>query len=75
MRGARRYGYSTPTSTEGRQARHFIESKRVAYEDLDVSADQQALTGRTDWPVIVVGDRVFVGFHPSELEGMVPSLF
>jgi hypothetical protein len=26
-------------------------------------------------PVIVVDGRVFVGFDPSELEGMVPSLF
>jgi hypothetical protein len=26
-------------------------------------------------PVIVVDDRVFVRFNPSELEGTVPSLF
>lgn len=73
--------YSTPTSAEGRQARHFFERKGVPYEEFDVSADPQALqrlrelSGQTDRPAIVVDERVFVGFDRSQLESAVPSLF
>ena len=73
--------YSTPASVEGQQARYFFNRKGVPYEELDVSADPQALqrlrelSGQTDRPVIVVNDRVFVGFDHSQMESAVPSLF
>ena len=73
--------YSTPASVEGQQARQFLNSKGVPYEDFDVSADPQALqrfrelSGQTDRPVIVVNDRVYVGFDRSQMESAVPSLF
>jgi arsenate reductase-like glutaredoxin family protein len=73
--------YSTPVSVEGQEARQFFNSKGVPYEDLDISADPQALqrtrelSGQTDRPVIVVDDRVFVGFDRSQMESAVPSLF
>jgi glutaredoxin 3 len=73
--------YSTPDSVEGQEVRHFFSRKGVVYEDLDVSADPQALqrtrelSGQTDRPVIVVNDRVYVGFDRSQLESAVPSLF
>ena len=73
--------YSTPASVEGQEVRYFFNSKGVPYEDLDVSADPQALqrtrelSGQTDRPVIVVNDRVYVGFDCSQLESAVPSLF
>ncbi len=73
--------YRPPDSAEGRQVQHFFERKAVAFEDLDVSTDPQALhrmralSGQVERPVIVVDDRIFVGFDPSELERLVPSLF
>jgi len=73
--------YSTPDSVEGQQARQFFERKGVPYEELDVSADPQALqrlrelSGQTDRPAIIVDERVFVGFDRSLLESAVPSLF
>lgn len=73
--------YSAPASLEGQQVRHFFNSKGVRYEEFDVLADPQALqrlrelSGQTDRPVIVVNDRVYVGFDRSQLESAVPSLF
>jgi arsenate reductase-like glutaredoxin family protein len=73
--------YSTPTSVEGQQVRDFFSSKGVPYEEFDVSADPQALqrfrelSGQTHRPVIVVNDRVYVGFDRSQMESAVPSLF
>lgn len=73
--------YRMPDSSEGRQAQDFFDDKAVAYKDLDVSTDPQALqkmrtlSGQTDRPVIVVNKRVFVGFDLSKLERVVPSLF
>jgi arsenate reductase-like glutaredoxin family protein len=73
--------YSTPASLEGQQVRHFFNSKGVRYEEFDVLADPQALqrlrelSGQTDRPVIVVNDRVYIGFDRSQLESAVPSLF
>ena len=73
--------YSTPTSAEGEEARLFFNRKGVPYEELDVLADPQALqklrelSGQTDRPVIVVNDRVFVGFDDSQMDSAVPSMF
>jgi glutaredoxin len=70
-----------PDSEEGKQAQRFFNRKGVAYDDLDVSADPQALkkmqelSGQTDRPVIVVDKQVYVGFQQVELESAVPSLF
>jgi glutaredoxin 3 len=73
--------YSTPASVEGEEARNFFNRKGVPFEELDVSADPQALqrlrelSGQIDRPVIVVNDRVFVGFDDSQMESAVPSLY
>ena len=73
--------YSTPASVEGQQVRDFFSSKGVRYEEFDISVDPQALqrfrelSGQTHRPVIVVNDRVYVGFDRSQMESAVPSLF
>jgi glutaredoxin len=71
--------FRLPDCAEGRRAQGFFESMAIAFKDLDVSDDPQALhkmralSGQTERPVIVVRDQVFVGFHPAELERVVPS--
>lgn len=73
--------YSTPTSSETREARSFFNSKGIPFEDLDVSTDPQAqqkikeLSGQAERPVIIVDDQIFIGFDQSQLESAVPSLF
>ena len=73
--------YTAPAWVEGQQARHFFEHKGVPFTAVDVAADAQALqklrelSGQTERPVIVVDERVIVGFDLSVLESAVPSLF
>jgi glutaredoxin len=70
-----------PTSVEGQEVRQFFQRRGVRFDEFDISTDPQALqrlnelSGQTDRPVIVVNDRVFVGFDLSQLESAVPSLF
>lgn len=73
--------YRMLTSAEGKQAREYFLSKGIAFEDLDISTNPQALhemeelSGQQSRPVIVVNRRVFIGYDPDELDLVVPSLF
>ena len=73
--------YRTPTSTDGKQAKDFFERKGVAYQDFDITSDpiayhqMEVVSGQVDQTVIVVGQKVFVGFNQEELEPVVPSFF
>ncbi len=70
--------YAAADSAETRQAEDYLGRKGIRYERLDVSADQDAhteivqLTGQTTRPVIVIGERVFVGFDEAALDQVVP---
>ncbi len=71
--------YGDPDSTEMREAQAFFERKGVAYElyltsQAGVVEKMADLSGQTDRPVIVVNDRVFVGFDRAELDSAVSSL-
>ncbi len=73
--------YAPPTSTETRDARNFFNRKGIPFEDLDISTDPQArqkiqeLSGQAERPVIIVDEKIFIGFDQSQLESAVPSLF
>ncbi len=73
--------YRTPASREGTDLKSFFDRKGVCYEDLDVQADPRAfeimqkISGQTIRPVVVIDNRVFVGFDPEELDHFVPSFF
>jgi glutaredoxin len=73
--------YRDPTTPEGRQASLYFEHKGVRWEDMDVTADPEALSqmralsGQTDRPVIVIDGQVIVGYDPEILEPVVPSRF
>jgi len=73
--------YAPPTSPETRDARSFFNRKGIPFEDLDISTDSQAqqkiqeLSGQAERPVIIVDEKIFVGFDQSQLESAVPSLF
>jgi len=73
--------YNLPASAEGRELRHFFDSKGVLYEEFDAAADPQALqklrelSGQDARPAVIVDGRLFVGFDRPQLESAVPSLF
>lgn len=70
--------YATPNSAETSRAESYLERKGIYHERLDVSTDEGALaemvrlTGQTTRPVILIRDRVFVGFDEVELNKVVP---
>jgi glutaredoxin len=70
--------YAAPDSAEAWEAERYLGRSGIHYERLDVSTGAQALaemarlSGQTARPVIVIGDRVFVGFSEDELEGVMP---
>jgi arsenate reductase-like glutaredoxin family protein len=73
--------YAAPTSSETRDARSFFNRKGIPFEDLDISTDPQArqkiqeLSGQAERPVIIVDEKIFIGFDQSQMESAVPSLF
>ena len=73
--------YAAPASPETRDARSFFNRKGIPFEDLDIATDPQAwqkiqeLSGQAERPVIIVDEKIFVGFDQSQLESAVPSLF
>ena len=73
--------YSTSGCGYCRQAKEFLTERGIEFESIDVTTDKQALQemkkasgGARSVPVILVGDRVVVGFEPSELEKALKSL-
>lgn len=73
--------YRASASGEGRQIVSHLELKGVCLEDIDVSADpdallrMRALSGQDERPVIVIDGDVFVGYDPDVLDRSVPSRF
>ncbi len=70
--------YAVPGSTETGQAERYLEGRGIRHEKVDVStnagalADMARLSAQTSRPVIVIGDRVFVGFSEEALEEVMP---
>jgi glutaredoxin len=73
--------YRTSRSAEGIQAQAYFLRKGVAFEDLDISINPEALnkieelSNQKERPVIVVNQKTFIGFNPDEMDLVVPSLF
>ncbi len=66
--------FSTPTCPYCKQAKEFLATQGVAFEDHDVTADQEALKemraishGARTVPVIVIEDLVFVGYDEADI--------
>jgi glutaredoxin-like YruB-family protein len=67
--------YSTPGCTLCDQAKKYLSEKGVAFEQVDVTTDSEALQemkklsgGARTAPVISVCDKVLVGFKKIQLE-------
>ena len=60
-----------------RQAKEFLRSEGVAFEDINVMENIEArqelvqLTGQMGVPVITVGDEVVRGFDKARLRGLL----
>ena len=72
--------YSTPTCPYCHMAKDFLKSKGIAFEDIDVSADQKAAremirkTGMTGVPQIEINGKMIVGFNREAIERELQNL-
>lgn len=63
-----------------KSAKEYLASRGVAFEELDVSTDEEALEALTvqyksmGTPTIVIGDRVLVGFDREKLDTALAAL-
>jgi glutaredoxin 3 len=66
--------YTTPFCVYCRMAKVFFKKHSIQYEEFDVANDSEArenmirASHQMGVPVIVVNDKIFVGFNPSELK-------
>lgn len=71
--------YSQPTCPECNRAKAYLDRKGVKYEDVDVHKDKGAMEamarryGIRVTPVIVIGDRVMVGFNAPKMEKLLAA--
>lgn len=66
--------YSTPTCPFCQRLKAFLAEKQVAYEDFDISADEQAReeifkkSGQLVVPQIEINGKLIIGFDQTTLE-------
>jgi glutaredoxin-like YruB-family protein len=71
--------YSQPTCPSCNQVKAYLDRKGVHYEDKNVKKDKRAMDemvrkyGIRVTPVVVIGDRVMVGFNVPKLEKFLAS--
>jgi len=69
--------YSTPICPYCIRAKSYLQQKGIPFENYDVSSDQAKLqemtqvSGQMGVPVIVVDDKVIVGFDQERLDQLL----
>ncbi len=70
--------YGRSQATDYREARRFFEDRGVVFEHADIERDQAnlqrmaELSGQQNAIVIEIGQKIFVGFNPNELDRVLP---
>jgi glutaredoxin-like protein NrdH len=66
--------YSQPTCGDCNRVKAYLDRKGVPYEDIDVHKNKKAMEemakkyGIRVTPVVVIGDRVMVGFNVPKID-------
>ncbi|TYQ15290.1 UNVERIFIED_CONTAM: glutaredoxin-like YruB-family protein [Acetivibrio alkalicellulosi] len=69
--------YSTPTCPYCIQAKKYLESKNVQFQEFDVSTDREAASemidksGQRGVPVIDVNGEIIIGFDKGRLDSLI----
>jgi len=72
--------YTTPTCPWCQAAKDFLRQKQLAFEEIDVSQNEEALnyivekTGQLGVPVIEIDNQFVVGFDKPKLEELLNNL-
>lgn len=65
--------YSTPTCPYCKLAKAYLKEHKIAFEDIDVSADSAKSeemikkTGQMGVPVIEIGDETIIGYDEKKM--------
>ncbi len=71
--------YSTPTCPWCQVAKKHLDERNVAYEEVDVSADQSAAmemvqkTGQQAVPVVEIDGEFVVGFDKAKIDELLSN--
>lgn len=66
--------YSAPWCAFCKMAKNYLDSKKVAYKDINVDEDQDAAremvvkTGQAGIPVLFIGDETIIGFDRPRID-------
>ena len=69
--------YSTPKCPICKRAKAYLDKKGVAYEDIDVSASEEAAhqmihrSGQMGTPVIFIGEEMILGFNQKKMDKLL----
>lgn len=69
--------YSTPTCIYCKNLKQFLNEKGIAFEEIDVSQNQQALeemvekSGQMGVPVIEIDGQIVVGFDKEKISKLL----
>jgi glutaredoxin-like YruB-family protein len=69
--------YSTPMCPYCTKAKEYLESKGIAYQEIDVSRDRAAAmemiqkSGQMGVPVVDIGGEIVVGFQPKVFDQLL----
>ncbi|OGC21355.1 NrdH-redoxin [candidate division WOR-1 bacterium RIFOXYB2_FULL_42_35] len=69
--------YSTPTCPYCKMAKQFLTENNIAFEDIDVAANQAAAqeviakSGQMGVPVIEIDGKIVVGFDKGKLKDLL----
>lgn len=70
--------YSTPNCIHCKEAKQFLSTNNIKFEEIDVASNQEAkaemieLSGQMGVPVIRIGtEDILVGFNESQLKNLL----
>ncbi len=71
--------YSTPTCPYCVQAKKFFEGKKIDFEEIDISQNQESaeemikISGQMGVPVITINDEIITGFDEEKINNLIKS--
>ena len=71
--------YSAPWCAFCHMAKHYLDSLKISYKDIDVDSDPKAAqelvakTGQAGIPVIEIGDKTILGFNKAEIDAALKA--
>ena len=69
--------FSTPTCPYCHMAKDYLKEKKVPFEDIDVSQDQQQArqmverSGQMGVPQLWIGDQIVIGFNKPVIDQLL----